>query len=519
MNQAPTTPSVAPRRAIVAAGAAGVAGALAVTAGRAEAATSTASTVPVLSGRSRLIASRFSYGITPALAHEVLRRGGGKAWFEWQLRPDLIADTVTGRTKAWWPGLAYSGADAWERNVTDVDPAWRVMWHYQSWSLVRRMRSPRQLLEVMTEFWENHFNVTTGDDVAFVYRAAYGERIRELALSSFADLLQAVITHPAMLIYLSQAVSTKNHPNENLGRELLELHTVGRGSFSEDDVKNAARILTGWQVDLWDTWEPRYDREEHWTGAVQVMDFSDPNTSTDGRPLTQRFLDHLAHHPATAQRICRKLAVKFVRDDPSDELVQHLADVYLANDTAIKPVLRALIASSEFRASQGLKVRDPGEDLVATYRALDVRIAAPTDDESAVNAMVWQAAMIGQTPYGWPRPDGQPITNPAWSSASRVINSMDVHYTMSGGWWPTLDAQYRAPARWVPTFPIRFDALVDHLSRSILGRRADAVMLQGAMASVDARTDEKVTRDHPVIRWLFPRLLTTFLDSPEFFQR
>jgi hypothetical protein len=96
---------------------------------------------------------------------------------------------------------------------------------------------------------------------------------------------------------------------------------------------------------------------------------------------------------------------------------------------------------------------------------------------------------------------------------------MDIHYTMSGGWWPTLDAAYRTPQQWVPDFPIRFDSLVDHLSRSILGRRADSRLLQAAMASVDLRAEEKITRDHPLVRWLFPRLLTTFLDSPEFFQR
>jgi hypothetical protein len=520
MTQSSTTaPSVLPgstRRTLVAA--AGATGALGLAAGRAQAAAGT-STVPVLKGRSRLIASRFSYGITPALAQEVNRRGGGTRWFEWQLRPDLIADRVTEATKAWWPGLAFSGPDAWQRHVDSVDPGWELMWHYQCWCLQRRIRGPRQVQEVMAEFWENHFNVSTQHDIAFMYRRDYGETLRDLALGTFADLLNAATTHPAMLMYLDQAVSTKAHPNENLGRELMELHTVGRGNYTEDDVKNAARILTGWKVGIWQDWLPSYAESAHWTGAVQVMGFSDANASTDGRPLTRRFLDYLAHHPATAHRIARKLAVKFVRDDPSDALVDHLANVYLANDTAIKPVLRALISSDEFRGSAGRKVRDPGEDLVATYRLLKVKVDPPAADGSAANAMLWQVGMIGQTPFSWPRPDGQPITNAAWASASRVINSMDIHYTMSGGWWPTLDAHYRSPAHWVPDFPIRFHDLVDHLSRSLLGRRADSVMLQGAMASVDLSADEKITRDHPLVKWLFPRFLTTFLDSPEFFQR
>ncbi len=83
-------------------------------------------------------------------------------------------------------------------------------------------------------------------------------------------------------------------------------------------------------------------------------------------------LSYLAHHPATAQRIARKLAVKFVRDDPPQALVDRLAQVYLDNGTAIRPVLRALVASAEFQASDGLKVRTPVEDVVATYRALGI---------------------------------------------------------------------------------------------------------------------------------------------------
>jgi hypothetical protein len=504
---------------VTAAGVVAAGGVAALAPGRAEAARARASSVAVLTGRSRLIASRFSYGLTPRLAREVRRRGGGRAWFEWQLQPELIHDPVSGHTRGWWPGLGYSGRGAWDRHVQGIDPGWELMWHYQCWTLQRRMRGPRQVQEVMAELWENHFNVSTQHDTAFIYRRDYGDTLRGLALSSFSELLQAAITHPAMLMYLDQAVSTKSHPNENLGRELLELHTVGRGEYSEDDVKNAARILTGWKVGIWQDWLPSYVENAHWTGPVQVMDFADPNEATDGRALTKRFLDYLAHHPATARRIARKVAVKFVRDDPSDALVDHLAEVYLAHDTAIKPLLRAVIASDEFRGSSGRKVRDPGEDLVATYRALGVRVTEPTADDSTANAMLWQCSTIGQSPFSWPRPDGQPITNAAWASASRVISSMDVHYTMSGGWWPTRDAKYRTPAQWVPDFPIRFDSLVDHLSRSILGRRADSRLLQAAQASVDLRAEEKITRDHPLVRWLFPRLLTTFLDSPEFFQR
>ena len=110
-------------------------------------------------------------------------------------------------------------------------------------------------------------------------------------------MLAETTTHPAMLIFLSAATSTKRAPNENLGRELLELHTLGAGNYSEDDVKASARILTGWHVDLWETWAASYVKEDHWTGTVKVKGFKDKNRKGDGRELTKDYLRYLAHHP------------------------------------------------------------------------------------------------------------------------------------------------------------------------------------------------------------------------------
>ena len=107
---------------------------------------------------------------------------------------------------------------------------------YARWVLMRRMTSKRQLLEVMTEFWENHLHVAAVRRRAVQHRVDYGNTIRKHALGRFDEMLLATTTHPAMLIYLDAAESTKEHPNENLGRELLELHTVGAGNYSEKDV-------------------------------------------------------------------------------------------------------------------------------------------------------------------------------------------------------------------------------------------------------------------------------------------
>ncbi|QZY27724.1 DUF1800 domain-containing protein [Nocardioides coralli] len=473
----------------------------------------------VLGGYSRLVVSRFTYGLTPGLAKQVRSRGGATDWFEWQLQPEKIRDRGVADLAGWWPGLAFSGADAWNRHVSEVQPGWTLMFDYQRWLLLRRIKTRRQVHEVMTEFWEHHLNVPANGEPFFVHRKDYGDTIRSHALGRFEDLLQAAITHPAMLMYLDQAVSTAKHPNENLAREMLELHTVGRKNHTEDDVKNTARILTGWRVDQFKTWEPFYDQAAHATGPVRVLGFSDPNASPDGRAVTRRLLTYLAHHPATAERIAHRLAVKFVRDDPPAGLVDRLARVYLDNDTAIRPVLRALVDSPEFRGSKGSKVRTPSEDVVATYRALGVKVKRPTGDKSAAHAILWQTGSLGAFPQAWPRPDGLPLTNQAWSSPARMMASMQVHWAMGGGWWPKEDARYRRPAAWVPRYPMRFDRLVDHLSRTILHQPATPVLLQACCEATEIGKRERITRDHALIRWGMPRLLATILDSPTFYTR
>ena len=478
---------------------------------------------PLLSTQGRHLVGRFSYGVTPALARQVRSQGGPRAWFEKQLSPGSIDDATADRYVTWWSGLSRDAATLMDRQQKGIEGGWEVMEDYARWVLLRRMQSRRQVLEVMTELWENHFNVPANGDAWFTYRKAHGDVIRARALGSFEELLRAAVTHPAMLIYLDNAVSTASHPNENLGRELLELHTVGRGNYTEDDVKSSARILTGYAVDVWRTWAASYRPSIHWRGPVRVMEFADDNADADGRDLVRRYLSYLAHHPATAQRVARKLAVKFVTDDPPQALMDELARVYLAHGTQIRPVLRALVGSSAFATSVGLKVRDPNEDLVATYRALDVRLARPpaTDEgeKYAANQMLWQSGNLGCMPYSWPRPDGQPIDNDSWASPARLLASMDVHYTMSGGWWPKTGATYHPPAWWVSSFPMRFDVLVDKIAQEILHRRSDARLLEACCLAVDVRPAERITRDHAVVLWNMPRLLTTFLDSPAFLTR
>jgi hypothetical protein len=475
--------------------------------------------VPLLSPADRHLVQRFSYGLTTDLAKTVRKAGGAGAWFERQLKPASVDDRDAKKVDGWWPELSYSPSKLWQRQIMGMQGGWEVMANYQRRALQRRMRTNRPVLELMTEFWENHFNVPVNGDAQFTYRAAYGDRIRENALGRFSDLLLGAATHPAMLIYLNQAESTKRHPNENLARELLECHTVGLGQYGEDDVKASARILTGYTVDMWETWQALYDPEEHWRGPVRVMGFRDKNKKKDGQDLTHRYLEYLAHHPATARRIAWKLAMKFVSDTPSAALVSHLSKVYRKNDTEIAPVLRALVASREFQRAAGKKVRDPGEDIVATYRALGIHMDQPHADDSGVNALLWQAGSIGIYPLAWPRTDGQPIDNVSWSSPGRLMASMNVHYTVSNGWWPTKGVHYREPKDWLPKVRVKFVDLVDHLSRELLHTPAIDRMVAACCQVTGYSKHEIIDPEHELVQWGMGRVLTTFLDSPEFMSR
>jgi len=470
--------------------------------------------------RSLLVLERFTGGWSPTLGDEVAAAGGIDRWFAGQLDPAGIPDDFYTASSSWWFSLLASTDELWARDRAGTEGMWVASANYERWSMLRRMYSQRQVLETMASFWEHHLHVPVDADGVGLFRSDYGRMIRDHALGRFDTLLQAAITHPAMGVYLGNAVSTKKAPNENLGRELLELHTVGRASgYTEDDVKSSARILTGYRVDEWKTWSVLYDPTAHWTGPVSVLGFSDPNAAADGQAVTAAYLSYLAHHPGTARNVAHKLAVRFVSDDPSPELVDHLAQVYLANDTAIVPVLRALVASDEFAGSAGAKMRTPDEDVVATYRALGVRVQAPTAGSSAANALLWQTEAIGLRPFGWTRPDGRPDRAEAWSSVSRMLGSFDAHYSLSGGWWPSKDVVYAAPVDWLPAAAVRFDALVDALSRRILGRPATDVLQTAAGQATGCAPATVITADHGLVRWDMPRLLTVLLDSPIHFTR
>jgi len=327
--------------------------------------------------------------------------------------------------------------------------------------LLRAIYSERQLEEVMTDFWFNHFNVfiNKGDD--HVMTTSY-ERdvIRPHALGKFEDLLLATAKSPAMLYYLDnwlsvgpesmQALGIPAHPprgnpyryrpprpakanrkksglNENYGRELLELHTLSvNGGYSQQDVIEAAKIFTGWTID-----KPnegggfKFDPRMHEPGPKFVLGHRfKPKGEDEGREL----LHFLAINPKTANFICTKLAQRFVSDDPPQPLVDRMAKTYLKKKGDIREVLSTLFHSPEFWSDETYraKVKTPLEFVASAVRATDA------DVEDAL-PLTRQLNNMGMPLYGAQPPTGYSMKADAWVSSSALLNRMNFALALTTG--------------------------------------------------------------------------------------
>lgn len=467
-----------------------------------------------LSARDRHFVSRFSFGHTPELAAAVRRAGGGRAWFEDQLSPSRIADQTAHKLDDWYPNLWYTPKQIWNRNDSGVAPAWQLMVDLGCWTMMRRVYSNRQLFEVMVDFWSNLLHIPLGDDEAWPYRVSYDQMIRKHALGRFDDMLVASATHSSMGLYLDNASSTKDAPNENLGRELMELHTVGvDAGYTEKDVKNSARILTGYRVDLWwPKFAAYYSKSDHYTGRIKVMGFSHPNKSPDGRAATKAYLRYLAHHPATADRLARRLCVKFVNDDPSPGLVKSVSRAFTRSGTDIRTTLRAMVAHPEFSSSAGEKVRMPLEETLATVRALGIKPHKPTKNHDFPQALYWVVQGQGMTPYGWPAPNGFPEVSAAWSSAGRALDSLTVHRNLAQRWWPNDGATFPSDKSWLPAMPATYGEVVTHIGKQLLGEPPNARLNAAVAQRTGVALTKRLTADEAKDRVRY--VLMILLGSP-----
>ncbi len=299
--------------------------------------------------------------------------------------------------------------------------------------LSRAIYSPRQLEEVMVDFWFNHFNVFEGKGLDRVLVSAYErDAIRPYVFGRFRDLLGATAKHPAMLFYLDNWLSTApgfQSPirinakqkagglNENYARELMELHTLGvDGGYTQKDVTELARILTGWTFDPRDGMFRFVDRR-HDQG---VKDCLGSHVTSNGQAEGEYALDTLAKAPATARHISFQLAQYFVSDQPSQSLVDRLTRRFTESDGNIREVLDTLLHSPEFLdpVNYAKKFKTPYQYLVSTLRTSDVQVVN-------YRPLLGTLRQLGMPLYGAQTPDGYKNTEAAWlnpDALSRRIN-------------------------------------------------------------------------------------------------
>ncbi len=369
--------------------------------------------------------------------------------------------------------------------------------------LWRALYSPRQLTEVMVDFWYNHFNVFAGKGLDHLWVGAYeAEAIRPHVLGRFRDLLGATAHHPAMLFYLDNAQNTApgiKTPdgrelgiNENYARELMELHTLGvDGGYTQDDVVALARILTGWSLSRPNAPQPNstgfmfYPRRHD----DSAKHFLGHDIAPGGEAEGEAALDMLANSPATARHISRKLAEYFVADSPPPALVDTLARRFQETDGNVSAVLGTLFASPEFRDSVGGKYKSPYRYVVSAVRASGVAIENP-------RALLGAMARQGQPLYGCPTPDGYRDSEAAWLSPDATVLRVSFATALGAGRLPlraTLpmegpvieaSAQVPAPLDAAPLEAMLAPALSEH-TRSAVAATAPGLRAALILGSPD----------------------------------
>ncbi|HZI57697.1 MAG TPA: DUF1800 domain-containing protein [Verrucomicrobiae bacterium] len=335
--------------------------------------------------------------------------------------------------------------------------------------LLRAIYSDRQLEEVMTDFWFNHFNVFIGKGPdRYMINAYERDVIRPHAMGKFKDILAATAKSPAMLFYLDNWQSVgpdselavygpqrrgarrgrfarprpqaKNRPsglNENYAREIMELHTLGvDGGYTQKDVTELAKVLTGWSIE-----QPqlggsfRFNERAHEPGAKYILGHK---IGEHGEREGEEMLDILAHHPSTAKFISRKLAMRFVSDNPPQSLVDRMAETFMKKDGDTREVLRTLFHSPEFWAADAYraKLKTPLEFVASAVRVsgADIQNALP---------LVATLNRMGMPLYAMQPPTGYSMKAEAWVNSSALLNRMNFALQLGSGKLPgtSLDPQ------------------------------------------------------------------------------
>jgi uncharacterized protein (DUF1800 family) len=317
------------------------------------------------------------------------------AWVEEQLAPEGLDDTAANLLVRTLDSLSLDAADlaAWERDD--------VVGELRRGTLLRQIYSRRQLFEVMTEFWTDHFNILIDKgDCWFLKTIDDRQVVRAHALGNFRDLLWASAHSPAMLVYLDNQANLREAPNENYAREVMELHTLGvHGGYGQADVMELSRCLTGWSVkDRFWKGQFVFRPDIHDDGSKEVIGV---RVEPAGQAEAERMLDVFALHPSTANHLARKLVGRFVTEDVDGrpETVERVASAFVESRGDILSTLRSLVLDRGWEESLEPRFKRPLNFVLSALRILE----AETD---AGESLQDRLAAMGHLPFAWATPDG-----------------------------------------------------------------------------------------------------------------
>ena len=314
------------------------------------------------------------------------------------------------------------------RDMAQTAAAWRI-------ASCSNSALEQPLLARMTEFWFNHLNVFVGKGTVRPFVGNYLiEVIRPNALGRFEDLLLASARHPAMLFYLDQASSNARGINENYARELMELHTMGVNSgYTQGDVRELARILTGWTAPLRDGDGFAFNNRQHDQGQKVLLG---QTFSANGVREGEDAIRMLARQPTTALRIATRLAETFVADQPSKALVDRLARIFLKTQGDISAVMEALVASPEFWNRKNVLFKTPLEFACSSLTA-----AGGVREKRDIQQALGFLSQAGQAMHVWQTPDGYKTSAATWLAPEALTRRADFALALGNRLQPQLDLQ------------------------------------------------------------------------------
>lgn len=301
----------------------------------------------------------------------------------------------------------------------------QVLFELQQADLLCAVYGRNQLYERMADFWLNHFNIyALKTDSAFRLAGDTRKVVRANALGKFPDMLRASAHSPAMLGYLDNTANKSGVPNENYARELMELHTLGvHGGYTQRDVMEVARCLTGWTVEdrfLMRKGEFRFNPEVHDTGPKFVLGHVIPagGYQEDGETV----LDILAKHPATAKHLSTKLCREFLGQE-GPAWIGQMSTAYLTSGGDLREMLRPLLASKDLLSAPPIAKR-PLDYVASALRACNA-------DTDCGHSVMSHLTKMGQGPQLWPMPDGYPEKAGAWSGS--MLGRWNFALALAGG--------------------------------------------------------------------------------------